>query len=123
MNNVYVVHTLSVSNISCVSCVSNLLSEPMKHNKFISKTSSVLNLLVNHFSVSKLKLYQVYQEKIKYNKELLCISRCSGVSKDIEFIKEYHSSSTVSRSNKGYQMYIKSIQEISYVLSIYVLVT
>ena len=46
--------TLGVPKISRASIVSNLLSVPMKHNKFISNVSSVSNSLLKPLSVSRL---------------------------------------------------------------------
>ena len=74
-------------NISRVSSASNLLSVPMKDNKFISNTSSVSNLTVNHLSVSRHKGYQVYQEESSVTRSIRYIKVYQRVSWFIKYIK------------------------------------
>ena len=71
MDSKCICSTSSVSNISSISSVSNLLGVPMKYNKFISST--VLNLLVKHLSVSMPEGYQMYQEKSSVTRSTKCI--------------------------------------------------
>ena len=68
----------------------------MKHNKFISRTSSVLNLLVKHLSVYT----KVERVRINVTWNIKVYQGFSSISKGVKCIKEYHGSSYVLRSKR-----------------------
>ena len=99
--------TSGVSNISHVPIVLNLVSVPIKHNKFISKTLNILNLLVKYLNVSRPKGYLVYQEKLSVTRSIKCIKGYRVYQKSFMVHQLYQGSRVI----KKYQMYIKCIKE------------
>ena len=93
--------------------VSNLLSLPMKHNKFISSASSVSSLSIKPLNVSRPKGYQVYQEDSSVARSIRCIKvfqvyqMVQSVSKSIMVHLMYQGPKVIKR----YQMYIKCIKD------------